>query len=213
MKHSKLAIILSLISLVGVIVIALLWVVGSLKLVVVSLDSFVGVVVALLGLLVTIILGWQIVNAIELREKMAELEHRQTSMLEIETQMAENGQNHTKLAFNLQAGLCDLNSSFYEQNGYYVNAFISSHSALAFAIKSGQDGTDKRIINMIRICNLILAPINIPQQMIQLILRQDNDIKESEVYRVGLSYSYEQMMALFRSKCSSETICGNHKVD
>ena len=200
MKESKISIILSLISLVGVLALACFWIFGSLKLAVVSLDSFVGVIVAILGIFVTIILGWQIINAIELREKMAELEHRQAAILDIEHKIADNSQNYTKLVFNLQAGLCDLNSLFYEQNGHYVNAFISSHSALFFAIKSGQGGIDKRILELIRICNCITVSVIVPEQMLQQINDQDRGIKDSELYRVGLSNSYDQVMASFRNK-------------
>lgn len=40
---------------------------------VVSLDSFVGVIVALLAIAVTLVLGWQIYNALELKTKIEEL--------------------------------------------------------------------------------------------------------------------------------------------
>lgn len=40
----------------------------------VNLDSFVGVIVALLAIIVTIVLGWQIYNAIDLRQKIKELD-------------------------------------------------------------------------------------------------------------------------------------------
>lgn len=40
---------------------------------VVSLDSFVGVIVALLAVIVTLVVGWQIYNVIEMKEKMEKL--------------------------------------------------------------------------------------------------------------------------------------------
>lgn len=40
---------------------------------VVSLDSFVGVIVALLAIVVTLVVGWQIYNALELKAKIEEL--------------------------------------------------------------------------------------------------------------------------------------------
>lgn len=58
----------------GVLSVWLLWILGSLELTVVSLETLVGVIVALLGILVTVILGWQIVNALELRGKIIEME-------------------------------------------------------------------------------------------------------------------------------------------
>ena len=40
---------------------------------VVSLDSFVGVIVALLAIVVTLAVGWQIYNSIEIKRKIEEL--------------------------------------------------------------------------------------------------------------------------------------------
>ena len=74
MKDSKLAVILSIVAIAGVLSVWLLWILGSLELTVVSLETIVGVIVALLGILVTVILGWQIVNALELRGKIIEME-------------------------------------------------------------------------------------------------------------------------------------------
>ena len=66
---TKITFILSLISFVGVLSVRGLWVFGSMKLSVVSLDTFIGVIVALLAIIFTVIIGLQIVNAIDVREK------------------------------------------------------------------------------------------------------------------------------------------------
>ena len=87
---TKISFILSLISLVGVLSIWGLWIFGSMKLSVVSLDTFVGVIVALLAIVFTVIVGLQIVNAIDMREKMSQLEKKQMELLENERQLAEN---------------------------------------------------------------------------------------------------------------------------
>lgn len=74
----KITFILSLKSFVGVSSVCGLWIFGSMKLSVVSLDSFVGVIVALLAIIFTVIIGLQILNAIDVREKMSEFEKRQS---------------------------------------------------------------------------------------------------------------------------------------
>jgi hypothetical protein len=61
------------------------------KLSAVSLDTFVGVIVALLALVFTVL---QIVNAIDMREKMSHLEKRQMDILKNERQLAENDRLH-----------------------------------------------------------------------------------------------------------------------
>ena len=58
------SIILSLIALVGVIILAMLWCCRSMSLSAVSLDTFIGVMAATIGLLVTFAIGWQVINAL-----------------------------------------------------------------------------------------------------------------------------------------------------
>ena len=94
MMKAKLSIILSIISLVGVLSVWSLWTFGSMKVAVVSLDTFIGVIVALLAIVFTIIVGLQIVNAIDMREKMMQLQQRQDLILENERRMLENEKNY-----------------------------------------------------------------------------------------------------------------------
>ena len=74
MKKQSLSILLSLIALVGTVSVWMLWNCNTLRLSVVSLDNFIGVMVALLGILVTFAIGWQIVNALEIKAKLKEIE-------------------------------------------------------------------------------------------------------------------------------------------
>ena len=61
---TKVTFILSLISFVGVLSVWGLWLFGTMKLSIVSLDTFIGVIVALLAIIFTVVIGLQIVNAI-----------------------------------------------------------------------------------------------------------------------------------------------------
>jgi lipoprotein len=67
-------IILSLIALVGVAILAILWGCRFMSLSTVSLDTFIGVMAAMIGLLVTFAIGWQVVNALDIKSKLAEIE-------------------------------------------------------------------------------------------------------------------------------------------
>lgn len=78
---------LSLIAIILSLCLIILWIVNVSNVAVVSLDSFVGVVVALLALLVTIVLGWQIYNAIDIREKVHAIDSLQSKMKEQEHRM------------------------------------------------------------------------------------------------------------------------------
>ena len=125
----KLSLILSAISLVGVLSVWVLWMCESIEFSVVSLDSFVGVIVALLAIIVTVAIGYQIINAIEVKEEIKLLKERQIVF-------SENEQRFIKMANNLQAGNSSTTSQLYAAKGEYFEAFAFFHSAFYFAIVS-----------------------------------------------------------------------------
>lgn len=67
------AIVLSVVSILTVVAMIAMWICESRKICVVELDSFVGVIVALLAIIVTFVLGWQIFNIFELKNKIDEV--------------------------------------------------------------------------------------------------------------------------------------------
>lgn len=74
MKKWSLAHICAYISLVISITLLVLWCCNVGGFTVVSLDSFVGVIVALLAIIVTMAVGWQIYNSIELKQRIGDLD-------------------------------------------------------------------------------------------------------------------------------------------
>lgn len=76
----NLSLILSLLALVGVVVLAVLWWCRSVSLTDVSLDTFIGVMVGMVGILVTFAIGWQIINALEIKSKLADIERLKTEI-------------------------------------------------------------------------------------------------------------------------------------
>ena len=70
----NLKIIFLLLAVVGILVIALLLIFCNVSLADVSLDTFIGVMVTMVGILVTFAVGWQIINALEIKNKLAEME-------------------------------------------------------------------------------------------------------------------------------------------
>lgn len=123
MKNTRISFILSIVAIVGVLSVWTLWLFGSIKVSVVDLGTFVGVTVALLAIIVTIVLGWQLINAIEVREKIAEMEQTHRTVLETVRLQNEKNQSFIKLTHNLQAGLCDASSDSYCAKGLFIEAF------------------------------------------------------------------------------------------
>lgn len=199
--RTKITFILSLISFVGVLSVWGLWLFGSIELSVVSLDTFIGVIVALLAIIFTVIVGWQIINAIEMRDKLAELEKRQNDLIENERILAENDRLHTKEAYNLQSGLCGEIAESHRTKGQYIEAFTFYHAALFYAILSERPNQMNHLNQMNLILSLISTRSVINFTSLAQQIRDDTDrIRETTSYRNCLSEIYEQTMQLFWEK-------------
>lgn len=83
----NLSIILSLTAIVGIVILAILWCCRSMSLTAVSLDTFIGVMAAMIGLLVTFAIGWQIINALDIKSKLAEIENLKGEITEQRTEI------------------------------------------------------------------------------------------------------------------------------
>ena len=198
---TKLSIILSIISIVGVLSICGLWLFGAMKLSVVSLDTFIGVIVALLAVIFTIIIGWQIINTIEIRNWMNQLEQRQNVLVENERRLAENDQLHTLEAYNLHAAICQADADSYVEKKQYVEAFTFYHVALCYAILSGTPNQLNRINKLSQITQCIIAPPIGDFKMLARQIKSDSDrIRTTTSYRNCLSEVYEQTMQTFWQK-------------
>ena len=198
---TKLSIILSIISIVGVLSICGLWLFGAIKLSVVSLDTFIGVIVALLAIIFTIIIGWQILNTIEIRNWMSQIEQNQNALAENERRLAENDQLHTLEAYNLHAAICQADADSYVEKKQYVEAFTFYHVALCYAILSGTPNQLNRINKLSQITQCIIAPPIADFKMLARQIKSDSDrIRTTTSYRNCLSEVYEQTMQTFWQK-------------
>ena len=198
---TKITFILSLISFVGVLSVWGLWIFGSMELSVVSLDSFIGVIVALLAIIFTVIIGFQIVNAIDMREKMSQLEKRQMEILENERQLAENDKIHVMETYNLQAGISGESAETYMAKGLYIEAFTFYHAALHYAILANQKNQLNRVNQLQAVIQLITTrPVVNFASLVQQINTDTEGIRKTVSYRNCLSELYEQTMQKFWQK-------------
>jgi len=198
---TKLSIILSIISIVGVLSTWGLWLFGTMKLSVVSLDAFIGVIVALLAIIFTIIIGWQIINTIEIRNWLSQIEQKQNALAENERRLAENDQFHTLEAYNLHAAICQTDADSYKDKGQYIEAFTFYHVALCYSILSGAPNQLNRISKLSQITQCIIAPPIADYKMLARQIKLDSDrIRATTSYRNCLSEVYEQTMQAFWQK-------------
>lgn len=200
----KLAIILSVIALVGVIFLAVLWIIGDLKLSIVTLDTFIGVSVTMLAILFTIVIGWQIINAIKIREEIKSLEIKHNRIIENEQRLAENDKLHTKETYNLHSSICQLtaDSSFKQRS--YVEAFAFTVFSLYFAIMGDTPNQSNYISQMQLTLTLInSSPLPSAVDLIKQIEIYSDKIRQTDSYRKCLSCIYDKTMTEFWQKMRS----------
>lgn len=126
--RKNLSLILSLLALVGVVVLAGLWWCHSVSLTDVSLDTFIGVMVGMVGILVTFAIGWQIINALEIKSKLADIERLKT---EIDAQHARIEKIAARSAFDSA-----INRSYtLYKTGEHVKAFVCTLQAIEHCLK------------------------------------------------------------------------------
>ena len=119
----NISIILSILALAIASVLAVLLVCRNVTLSSISLDTFVGVMVAMIGILVTFAVGWQIINALEIKGKLAEIEKLKSDINYQREQMHELAEStkHDSMLVRAQA--------FY-RDGDFINATICSMDSL-----------------------------------------------------------------------------------
>ena len=119
----NISIILSILALVAVSILCALFVAKDLSLSELDLDTFVGVMVAMVGILVTFAVGWQIINALEIKGKLAEIEKIKADINEQREQMHELAEStkHDSMLVRAQA--------FYRDEDF-INATICSMDSL-----------------------------------------------------------------------------------
>lgn len=119
----NISIILSILALAIASVLAILLVCRNVTLSSISLDTFVGVMVAMIGILVTFAVGWQIINALEIKGKLAEIEKLKADINDQREQMHELAEStkHDSMLVRAQA--------FY-RDGDFINATICSMDSL-----------------------------------------------------------------------------------
>lgn len=124
----NLSLILSLLALVGFVVLAVLWWCRSVSLTAVSLDTFIGVMVGMVGILVTFAVGWQIINALEIKSKLADIERLKA---EIDAQHARIEKIAARSAFDTA-----MNRSYtLHKIGEYIKAFACTLEAIEHCLQ------------------------------------------------------------------------------
>lgn len=174
--------------------IILLWIVNASNLSVVSLDSFVGVIVALLAILVTAVLGWQIYNAIEIKEKLRAIDSLQSALKHQEHRMEQMYYNachsHGYVAAYQAASV----------NNDFVDAYRWLMSSLRYSLLLDEPINVEKVLDEMFEFAKRIPSNSILDKEIYAELDEDNKVITNTHSFNCISVKYKQIFNIFLSK-------------
>lgn len=160
---------------------------------VVSAESFISACVALLGVIVTMAVGWQIYNAIEIKEKVTEIDHLQQKL---------DGQEHRmeQMYYNSCRVIGYAMSTLADNQKDEVHAFRWIISSLKFSLlQDVPQDVDKMLFDMNSYVNAMPNSALTSKSALDEIYEHDRSIRNSSVYKIFAS-EYEKIFAEFVRK-------------
>jgi len=184
----NLSIILSLVALVGVVVLAVVMACLNVSLSNVSLDTFIGVMVTMIGILVTFAVGWQIINALEIKSKLAEIEKLKIEIKEQREQMQELAESTKHESMLVRA------QEFY-RCGDYIHATLCAMESLLHCLPLKVPSNINLVLQSVEaFASLIKTPITAEDN--KEILEIDDAIRRANNY-IFIQDRYEQIYDKF----------------
>lgn len=159
-------------------------------------EGMIGIIVALLAVLVTIILGWQIYTAIDIKEKIAAID---------EVQSKQNNQEHRmeQMYYN-SCRVIDCAMSAIDNGHDPVHSFRWILSALAFSLKMDKPtDIEKLLVDLKHKVGQIKENSTLEANFIKEIKEYDKSIRESASFSCFAS-QYESIYSEFQKKVSVE---------
>ena len=158
----------------------------------VNLDTFVGVIVALLAVIVTIAIGWQIYNAVEMRNKLAKLD-------KLEENLKRQQSKFENFADDM---ICENLLTIAEMRRVidkYAFAYMYATESLVYGLSANHNDIDYIVRFLGRCVRLIKSQTNIPQDTYNRIVKADKLIRRSNLFHI-IGKTYTQTYNEFMSK-------------
>lgn len=196
----KLAITSLVLSIIAVLTVStlIIYVVCSNKNVDMSLgEGVIGIIVALLALIVTIILGWQIYTAIDIKEKIAAID---------ELQNKQNSQEHRmeQMYYNSCRVIGCAMAAFGHGQESAVHAFRWLLSALAYSLKMDKPADVEKLLSDLQHQVKLIKPDTIVEEKyINEINEFNKSIREERSYSC-IASAYEVIYQEFEQKVKKE---------
>jgi len=197
MKKGNLAHICAYVSLAISITLLVLWCCNVGGFTVVSLDSFVGVIVALLAIIVTLAVGWQIFNVVDINRKIEKLSILEEKLNKQEkTFKQQNFKSQESINFILG---CESGS-----DEDYLSAFRFYMFSLKYSIQLETSSNIKVLLNALeKMANKIESGSVCTANYLNAIQTSSNIIRQSPNY-IFIKEWYEKIITIFNSKVRKE---------
>lgn len=186
----NISIILSIIALVGVISVWMLWFFSVIDFAIVSTDTFISTMVGILGLLITFVVGWQIVNVLEIKDRMQKV-------TQLEKQLELLKDSTILLHHNMQSQISLSRGEMWEKEQEYDSAFAAYNVALRDAILSKSQNIKYYINQLDRILQHIRV---VGKSQLEMITRDADIIYKSDAYLQFFKQDYDNMIHCITSK-------------
>lgn len=199
-KLTRWAFWLSLIAIVMSGALIALWLFKAKTIAIIQLDTFIGVIVALMALLVTIVLGWQIYNAVEIKEKLISIKSLQEEQLQLKNEIDQARKNiHT----------ANIHNAFYHSTMMglgavdtrdYMTAFRFLINALKLSLQADEP-IDLRatVLNLLECAKAIKHGEKLSKIRYDEIVETDKAIRKSKWYSLCRE-DYDEAYSIFLSK-------------
>ena len=199
-KLTRWAFWIALISIVMSSAIIALWLFKAKDIAIIQLDTFIGVIVALMALLVTIVLGWQIYNAVEIKEKMISIKSLQEEQERLKNEIKQAERNIKKSnVYNAfyHSTMMGLGAGMAQD---YLSAFGFLINALALSLQADEPIEMKATMaNLTGAASAINPGAKILKIRYNEIIKSDKAIRQSKWYKL-CQEEYETAYNIFLSK-------------
>lgn len=193
-KKINYAIWLSAISLILWFIVVMLWIFNVFEFSVIDSNTFIGVIVALLALIVTFVVGWQIFNIIDVKSQVSEISDIKKEL----NQLKENNEEDFNSMMHLHSiAFGDISL----QNSNISDAFSSYLWAIYYSLKLNNEQIDQSLIvsTLDKVANNLT---DVSENAIVQITNADSKIRELPRYKY-IRNEYEKVYQIYLSKISN----------
>jgi uncharacterized membrane protein (DUF485 family) len=184
---------LSITSIIVIVILVIMWFCNVWELSVIGIETFIGVIVALLAIIVTFVVGWQIYNTIEIRNKLSELDKLE-SEIEQQKLLIENSvyQSRHLIAFTWAIN--------HHEKGNYAEAFGYALQSLPYTMRLNNPiNIDTLMDVIVDSAKKVLVNTIVEKDFYNEMILDDREIRDLSNY-VYIKGDYEEAFNMYIKK-------------